>query len=117
LHDLVGDHTRRLAATAPEESAADRAAVLHLYTAAGRITSDWGPEGFPTGPDVSGSPLPRWLDAAGDKLVDVAASAAGEHDLACWIAESMVDHLVPAGSRAEVAPRDAGAVHVYDGIR
>lgn len=56
LHDLVRDHTRRLAAAVPEETAADRAAVLHLYTAAGRIASDWGPEGFPTGPDVSRSP-------------------------------------------------------------
>lgn len=34
LHDLVRDHTRRLAAAVPEETAADRAAVLHLYTAA-----------------------------------------------------------------------------------
>ncbi|MES4904263.1 MULTISPECIES: BTAD domain-containing putative transcriptional regulator [unclassified Streptomyces] len=104
LHDLVRDHTRRLAAAAPEEAAADRAAVLHLYTAAGRIASDWGPEGFPTGPDVSGSPFPgwldaaAWLDAAGGELVDVVAyAAAGEHDLACWIAESMLDHLVRQG--------------------
>ncbi|MBL1119845.1 tetratricopeptide repeat protein [Streptomyces sp. 110] len=105
LHDLVRDHTCRLAATAPEESAADRVAVLLLYTAAGRIASDWGPEGFPTGPDVSGSPFPRWLeaaawlDAAGGELVDVVAyaAAAGEHDLACWIAESVVDHLVRQG--------------------
>ncbi|KAK1185415.1 BTAD domain-containing putative transcriptional regulator [Streptomyces sp. NBS 14/10] len=105
LHDLVRDHTRRLAAAAPEEAAADRTAVLHLYTAAGRIASDWGPEGFPTGPDVSGSPFPgwldaaAWLDAAGGELVDVVACAAAveEHDLACWIAESMVDHLVRQG--------------------
>lgn len=105
LHDLVRDHTRRLAATAPEEAAADRAAVLHLYTAAGRIASDWGPEGFPTGPDVTGSPFPdwldaaAWLDAAGAELVDVVAcaAAAGEADHACWIAESLVDHLVRQG--------------------
>ncbi|MFJ9034809.1 BTAD domain-containing putative transcriptional regulator [Streptomyces sp. NPDC102274] len=105
LHDLVRDHTRRLAAVAPEEAAADRVAVLHLYTAAGRITSDWGPEGFPTGPDVSGSPFPdwldaaAWLDAAGGELVDVVAyaAAAGERDHACWIAEGLADLLVRQG--------------------
>ncbi|WP_405614263.1 AfsR/SARP family transcriptional regulator [Streptomyces sp. NBC_01508] len=105
LHDLVRDHTRRLAAAVPEETAAARAAVLHLYTAAGRITSDWGPEGFPTGPDVSHSPFSNWrdadawLDSAGGQLLDVIAyaAAAGQHDQACWIAESLVDPLVRQG--------------------
>ncbi|WP_281292885.1 AfsR/SARP family transcriptional regulator [Streptomyces alboniger] len=105
LHDLVRDHTRRLAAAVPEEAAADRAAVLHLYTAAGRIASDWGPEGFPTGPDVSRSPFSdwreadAWLEAAGAQLLDVVAfaAAAGQHDHACWIAESLVDPLVRQG--------------------
>lgn len=105
LHDLVRDHTRRLAAAVPEETAADRAAVLHLYTAAGRIASDWGPEGFPTGPDVSRSPFSNWqdadawLDAAGGQLLDVIAYAAatGQHDHVCWIAESLVDPLVRQG--------------------
>ncbi|MFH8609536.1 AfsR/SARP family transcriptional regulator [Streptomyces sp. NPDC018029] len=105
LHDLVRDHTRRLAAAEPEEAAADRAAVLHLYTAAGRIASDWGPEGFPTGPDVSGSPFSdwreadAWLDAAGGQLLDVVAFAAatGQRDHACWIAESLLDPLVRQG--------------------
>ncbi|MGW3168429.1 AfsR/SARP family transcriptional regulator, partial [Streptomyces sp. NPDC001142] len=105
LHDLVRDHTRRLAAAVPEEAAADRAAVLHLYTAAGRIASDWGPEGFPTGPDVSHSPFSdwreadAWLEAAGGQLLDVVAFAAatGQRDHACWIAESLVDSLVRQG--------------------
>ncbi|MGW0533594.1 AfsR/SARP family transcriptional regulator [Streptomyces sp. NPDC003032] len=105
LHDLVRDHTRRLAAAVPEEAAADRAAVLHLYTAAGRIASDWGPEGFPTGPDISDSPFSNWreadawLDAAGGQLLDVVAFAAatGQHDHACWIAEALVDPLVRQG--------------------
>ncbi|MET7358990.1 BTAD domain-containing putative transcriptional regulator [Streptomyces sp. NPDC005562] len=105
LHDLVRDHTRRLAATAPEEAAADRAAVLHLYTAAGRIASDWGPEGYPTGPDVSDAPFAdwreadAWLEAAGGQLLDVVAfaAAAGRRDEACWIAESLVDPLVRQG--------------------
>ncbi|ATL32619.1 AfsR/SARP family transcriptional regulator [Streptomyces formicae] len=105
LHDLVRDHTRRLAAAAPDEAAADRAAVLHLYTAAGRMASDWGPEGYPTGPDVSDSPFAdwrqadAWLEAAGGQLLDVVAFAAatGQRDHACWIAESLVDPLVRQG--------------------
>ncbi|MGW6023378.1 AfsR/SARP family transcriptional regulator [Streptomyces sp. NPDC055099] len=105
LHDLVRDHTRRLAAALPEESAADRTAVLDLYTAAGRIASDWGPEGYPTGPDVSHAPFSdwreadAWLDGAGGQLLDVVAFAAatGQLDHACWIAESLVDPLVRQG--------------------
>lgn len=105
LHDLVRDHTRRLAAAAPEEAAADRAAVLHLYTAAGRMASDWGPEGYPTGPEVSDSPFvdwrqaDAWLEAAGGQLLDVVAFAVatGQRDHACWIAESLVDPLVRQG--------------------
>ncbi|QES18319.1 SARP family transcriptional regulator [Streptomyces venezuelae] len=58
LHDLVRAHARRLAAAAPLEAAADRAAVLGLYTAAGRVASDWGPETFPTGQGVPGPGLP-----------------------------------------------------------
>ncbi|MEV0521967.1 BTAD domain-containing putative transcriptional regulator [Streptomyces sp. NPDC050439] len=105
LHDLVRDHTRRLAAALPEEAAADRTAVLHLYTAAGRIASDWGPEGYPTGPDVSKAPFAdwreadAWLEAAGGQLLDVVAFAAATEQLdhACWIAESLVDPLVRQG--------------------
>ncbi|MGW0908640.1 AfsR/SARP family transcriptional regulator [Streptomyces sp. NPDC002853] len=105
LHDLVRDHTRRLATAEPEEAAADRTAVLHLYTAAGRIASDWGPEGYPTGPDVSHSPFAdwreadAWLEAAGGQLLDVVAFAVatGQLDHACWIAESLVDPLVRQG--------------------
>ncbi|MFD4476629.1 BTAD domain-containing putative transcriptional regulator [Streptomyces sp. NPDC058471] len=105
LHDLVRDHTRRLAAEMPDEAAADRAAVLHLYTAAGRMASDWGPEGYPTGPDVADAPFrdwreaDAWLEAAGGQLLDVVAFAAatGQREYACWIAESLVDPLVRQG--------------------
>ncbi|MFD3654650.1 BTAD domain-containing putative transcriptional regulator [Streptomyces sp. NPDC058620] len=105
LHTLVRAHARRLAAEAPAEAAADRVAVLHLYTAAGRIAGDGEPEGFLTGPDVTGSPFHKWreasawLDAAGGELVDVVAyaAAAGQFDHACWIAEALVDHLVRQG--------------------
>ncbi|MCX5394706.1 BTAD domain-containing putative transcriptional regulator [Streptomyces sp. NBC_00094] len=105
LHDLVRAHARRLAAETPEQAGADRAAVLRLYAAAGRIAGDWGPEAFPTGEDVTGSPFAgwaeasAWLDAAGGDLVDVVAyaAAAGEFDHACWIAEALVDHLVRQG--------------------
>ncbi|MFE7581243.1 BTAD domain-containing putative transcriptional regulator [Streptomyces gardneri] len=105
LHDLVRAHARRLAAEAPLEAAADRAAVLRLYTAAGRVASDWGPETFPTGLDVSGHTFSSWgeasawLNAAGGDLVDVVAfaAAAGEFDHACRIAEALVDHLARRG--------------------
>ncbi|MFB7587029.1 BTAD domain-containing putative transcriptional regulator [Streptomyces sp. NPDC056169] len=111
LHDLVRAHARRLAAEAPREAAADRAAVLRLYTAAGRIASDWGPEAFPgerhdtTGRDTTASPFPgwseasAWLNAAGGDLVDVVAfaAAAGEFDHACRLAEALVDHLARQG--------------------
>ncbi len=105
LHDLVRAHARQLAAAAPEEAAADRAAVLRLYTAAGRMAGDWGPDAFPTGPDLSDTPFAdrreasAWLDAAGGELVDVVAyaAAAGEFDHACWIAEALVDHLLRQG--------------------
>ncbi|MEW2177811.1 BTAD domain-containing putative transcriptional regulator [Streptomyces sp. NPDC005406] len=112
LHDLVRAHARRLATETPEEAAADRAAVLDLYTAAGRIASDWGPEGFATDTDGTGfsevsgrSAFPgwreasAWLKAAGGELVDVVAyaAAAGQFDHACRIAEALVDHLVHQG--------------------
>lgn len=112
LHDLVRAHARRLATETPEEAAADRTAVLNLYTAAGRIASDWGPEGFATGSDAAGcsgvaggSAFPSWreasawLKATGGELVDVVAyaAAAGQFDHACRIAEALVDHMVHQG--------------------
>ncbi|MFE5934576.1 BTAD domain-containing putative transcriptional regulator [Streptomyces sp. NPDC056470] len=108
-HDLVRAHARRLAEAAPEEAAADRAAVLRLYVAAGRGAGEWGPGGFPTGPAGLGTPFgdwraaAAWLEAAGAELVDVVAYAvaAGEYDHACWIAESLVDHLVRQGRSHE----------------
>ncbi|MEV6246697.1 BTAD domain-containing putative transcriptional regulator [Streptomyces sp. NPDC051742] len=109
LHDLVRAHARHLAAESPAQAAADRAAVLGLYTAAGRIAGGWGSEAFPTGPEVTAAPFAdwreatAWLDAAGGELVDVVAYAAeaGEYDHACWIAEALADHLVRQGHHQE----------------
>lgn len=110
LHDLVRAHARRLATEAPEEAAGYRTAVLDLYTAAGRIAGDWGPDGFPTGSGTTGpAPFPgwreasAWLKAAGGELVDVVAyaAAAGRFDHACWIAEALVDPLVHQGRYPE----------------
>ncbi|SED90695.1 DNA-binding transcriptional activator of the SARP family [Streptomyces sp. TLI_105] len=109
LHDLVRAHARQLAAAAPEEAAADRAAVLRLYTAAGRMAGDWGPETFPTAPGAAGSPFggqreaSEWLDAAGGELLDVVASAAasGAYDHACLLAEALVDHQLRQGHHPE----------------
>ncbi|MFJ7058195.1 AfsR/SARP family transcriptional regulator [Streptomyces microflavus] len=110
LHDLVRAHARRLATEAPEEAAEYRTAVLNLYTAAGRIAGDWGPDGFPTGFGTAGpAPFPgwreasAWLKAAGGELVDVVAyaAAAGRFDHACWIAEALADPLVHQGRYPE----------------
>ncbi|WP_426362543.1 AfsR/SARP family transcriptional regulator [Streptomyces sp. E-08] len=109
LHDLVRVHARQLAAASPVEAAADRAAVLRLYSAAGRLAGDWGPDAFPTGPEAAEAPFAdgreasAWLDAAGGELVDVVAYAvaAGEFDHACWIAEALVDHLLRHGQHLE----------------
>ncbi|WP_451688475.1 BTAD domain-containing putative transcriptional regulator [Streptomyces sparsogenes] len=124
LHDLVRVHARRLAEAAPAEAAVARTAALRLYLDAGRITSDWGPAGFPTGPEQPAgqeqhtrpqqhtrpeqpAPAPftgwrdaeAWLAAAGAELADVVghAAALGEADYACWIAEALTDHLLGRG--------------------
>ncbi|MEU6625827.1 BTAD domain-containing putative transcriptional regulator [Streptomyces litmocidini] len=109
LHDLVRAHARQLAAAVPEEAAADRAAVLRLYTAAGRTAGDWGPETFPAVPGAAGSPFggqreaSEWLDAAGGELLDVvaAAAASGAYDHACLLAEALVDHQLRRGHHHE----------------
>ncbi|MEV0226650.1 BTAD domain-containing putative transcriptional regulator [Streptomyces sp. NPDC050704] len=115
LHDLVRVHARRVAEATPAEAAAARTAALRLYLDAGRVTSDWGPAGFPTGPrpagpqptepQLAGAPFRRWqdaeawLDAAGGELADVVgyAAALGEADYACWIAEALCDYLIRQG--------------------
>ncbi|MEV0374220.1 BTAD domain-containing putative transcriptional regulator [Streptomyces sp. NPDC050636] len=105
LHDLVRVHARRLAEAAPAEAGADRTAALRLYLDAGRITSDLGPGGFPTGPQPTEAPFADWkdadgwLDAAGGELVDVVghAAALGEADYACWIAEALSDYFARQG--------------------
>ncbi|MFF2327188.1 MULTISPECIES: BTAD domain-containing putative transcriptional regulator [unclassified Streptomyces] len=105
LHDLVRAYARRLAEAASAEAEAARGAVFRLYLDAGRIASDWGPGGFPTGPQPVGAPFTdwkqaeSWLDAAGGELPDVVAQAAavGEADLACWIAEALSDYFLRRG--------------------
>ncbi|MFC9862528.1 MULTISPECIES: AfsR/SARP family transcriptional regulator [unclassified Streptomyces] len=105
LHDLVRTHARRLARTIPAEEIPARTAVLRLYLDAGRIASDWGPDGFPTGPQPTGTAFSdwkeaeKWLDAAGAELPDVVAYAValGETDHACWIAEALSDYLLRRG--------------------
>ncbi|MFJ5834625.1 AfsR/SARP family transcriptional regulator [Streptomyces sp. NPDC093089] len=117
LHDLVKAHARRMADEAPEEAAADRDAVLHLYIAAGRMASDWGPGGFPalaTGSAGPSSTAARssfagwreasaWLGSTGGELVDVVAfAAATDHaDHTCLLAEALVDHLAGHGHHHE----------------
>uniref|UniRef100_A0AAU2VMI9 NB-ARC domain-containing protein n=1 Tax=Streptomyces sp. NBC_00008 TaxID=2903610 RepID=A0AAU2VMI9_9ACTN len=105
FHDLVRAHARRLAEATPEEHPAARTALFRLYLDAGRLASDWGPSGFPTGPQPTGTPFSdwqhaeRWLDAAGTDLPDVVAHAAalGEADYASWIAEALTDYFLRRG--------------------
>ncbi|MEU9121125.1 BTAD domain-containing putative transcriptional regulator [Streptomyces sp. NPDC048506] len=105
FHDLVRVHARRLAEAAPQQARTARTATLRLYLDAGRIASDWGPGGFPTGPQPADAPFAdwkeadRWLDAAGAELVDVVgyAAALGEADYACWIAEALSDYFARRG--------------------
>ncbi|MFI6935492.1 BTAD domain-containing putative transcriptional regulator [Streptomyces sp. NPDC050287] len=105
LHDLVRVHARRLAEAAPAEAGTARTAAFRLYLDAGRVASEWGYGGFPTGPQPDGAPFTDWrdaavwLDAAGGELVDVVghAAAADEADHACWIAEALTDHFLGRG--------------------
>ncbi|TQM05891.1 AfsR/SARP family transcriptional regulator [Pseudonocardia kunmingensis] len=102
LHDLVAVYARRLAAgERPEMFARATRGVYRLYTAAGRLASEWGAASYPTGPDLGAVPFrgradaTAWLDRAGD-LADVVAhaAAAGHVDEACWMAEGLADYLV-----------------------
>jgi tetratricopeptide (TPR) repeat protein len=110
FHDLVRVHARQLAEAAPADATAARASAFRLYLDAGRISSDWGPEGFPTGPSSTGGPFAdwreadRWLDAGNEELVDVVALAAGlgEADYACWIAEALSDYFERRGRYHEL---------------
>ncbi|MFF4502774.1 BTAD domain-containing putative transcriptional regulator [Streptomyces sp. NPDC001401] len=105
LHDLVRVHARRLAEAVPEEAAVARTAALRLFLDAARVASDWGPVGFPSGPQPGRTPFrdwrdaEHWLDSAGNELVDVVGQAAanGEADHACWIAEALCDYFVRQG--------------------
>lgn len=110
LHDLVAAYARRLAEAEPAEVvAAARVGVLRLYLAAARYSSDWGLEGYPTGPELADAPFDGWrdavdwLDAASGELVDVVAHAAaiGQTDYACWLAEGLVDYYTRGGRYRE----------------
>ncbi|MEU9058571.1 AfsR/SARP family transcriptional regulator [Streptomyces sp. NPDC048430] len=105
LHDLVRVHARRLAEASRTEAGAARTAALRLYMDAGRIASDWGVGGFPTGPQPAEAPFTDWkdatiwLDSAGGELSDVVghSAALGEADHACWIAEALTDYFIGRG--------------------
>ncbi|GAA4537698.1 AfsR/SARP family transcriptional regulator [Amycolatopsis samaneae] len=110
LHDLVAVYARRLAGQDPAQVVAGtRAGALRLYLAAGHHASDWGPAGFPTGPDLGPAPFEgwqdavAWLDAGAGDLADVVAYAveAGEADYACWIADGLVHYFTRQGRHHE----------------
>jgi len=109
MHDLVRVHARRLAETVSDEAGPARTAALRLFLEAGRITSDWGPGAFPTGPGPIEAPFAGWkdaagwLDEAGGELADVVGYAVefGETDYACWIAEALTDHFLRRGRYSE----------------
>ncbi|MBE1574048.1 BTAD domain-containing putative transcriptional regulator [Amycolatopsis roodepoortensis] len=98
LHDLVAVYARRLAGEMPEEAAeAARKRVYGLYLSAARRASEWGVARFPLetgGPFTGQRDASAWLDAAGDlpEVVSQAAEA-GLDDLACSVAEGLVDYL------------------------
>lgn len=99
LHDLVAVYARRLAGEMPEDVVeAARERVYGLYVSAARHASEWGVARFPVdsgrGPFTGQRDASAWLDAAGD-LPDVVTQAAeaGLDDLACSIAEGLVDYL------------------------
>ncbi|MGH3426916.1 MAG: AfsR/SARP family transcriptional regulator, partial [Mycobacteriales bacterium] len=103
LHDLVGAYARRLTEkTAAAAIAAVQTGALRLYLTIARYTSDPGPSGYLTGPEIGDNPCAGWkeavdwLDAAGSELTDVVAHAVaiGQVDYACWIAEALVDYLI-----------------------
>ncbi|MFE5505459.1 BTAD domain-containing putative transcriptional regulator [Amycolatopsis japonica] len=98
LHDLVAVYARRLAGEMPEEAAeAARKRVYGLYLGAARRASEWGVARFPLetgGPFTGQRDASAWLDAVGElpEVVSQAAEA-GLDDLACAVAEGLVDYL------------------------
>ncbi len=98
LHDLVAVYARRLAGEMPEDAAeAARKRVYGLYLGAARRASEWGVARFPLetgGPFTGQRDASAWLDAAGDlpEVVSQAAEA-GLAELACSVAEGLVDYL------------------------
>lgn len=98
LHDLVAVYTRRLAGEMPADVVeAARKRVYGLYLGAARRASEWGVARFPLesgGPFTGQRDASAWLDAVGDlPEVVTQAAEAGLDDMACSIAEGLVDYL------------------------
>ncbi|MEU3625142.1 AfsR family transcriptional regulator [Amycolatopsis coloradensis] len=98
MHDLVAVYARRLAVEMPDDVVeAARKRVYGLYLGAARRASEWGVARFPLesgGPFTGQRDASAWLDAVGDlpEVVSQAAEA-GLDDIACSIAEGLVDYL------------------------
>ncbi|MFF9149440.1 BTAD domain-containing putative transcriptional regulator [Streptomyces sp. NPDC014861] len=122
LHDLVRAHARRLATGNPGETT-DARAALRLHLDAARMASDWGVDGFPTGPPPPAGPFAgwqeaqAWLDTAGSELADVVGHAAslGDADHACWLAEAQTDYFVRQGRYHEAETALETALAHVDG--
>ncbi|SFJ33209.1 DNA-binding transcriptional activator of the SARP family [Amycolatopsis regifaucium] len=99
LHDLVAVYARRLAGELPDDVVeAARNRVYGLYLKAARRASEWGVARFPpppgAGPFTGQRDASVWLDAVGDlPEVVTQAAEAGLEDVACSIAEGLVDYL------------------------
>ncbi|MFB7939990.1 BTAD domain-containing putative transcriptional regulator [Streptomyces sp. NPDC056049] len=123
LHDLVRAHARRLATATPGETADARGAAFRLHLDAARMASDWGVNGFPTGPRPQAGPFAgwqeaqAWLDTAGSELADVVGHAAsvGDADHACWLAEALTDYFVRQGRYHEAETTVETALAHVDG--
>ncbi|KQX46366.1 SARP family transcriptional regulator [Streptomyces sp. Root66D1] len=123
LHDLVRAHARRLSKATPDEAAGARTAALRLHLDAARMASDWGVQGFPTGPRPLDGPFTTWqeaqtwLDRAGSELADVVGHAAnaGDADHACWLAEALTDYFVRQGRYHEAETAVETALAHVDG--
>ncbi|MCA1189716.1 MULTISPECIES: BTAD domain-containing putative transcriptional regulator [unclassified Saccharopolyspora] len=102
LHDLVAVFARRLAADETAETTAAAGRLLDLYLSAARCAGEVIPPERAPAPFRGVREAADWLDSAGD-LSDVVAYAVatGHVDHACWIAEAVVDQLLPRGRAHE----------------
>ncbi|MFE3517544.1 BTAD domain-containing putative transcriptional regulator [Streptomyces sp. NPDC059166] len=122
LHDLVRVHAQGLAEETRGETAGARTAAYRLHLDAARTASEWGADGFPTGPRPQDGPFATWqeaqawLESAGGELSDVVAHAAsvGDADHAYWLAEALVDPFVQQGRYHEAETAVASALALGD---